>query len=471
VSLRHFYFCPFRPLFLCSLCRKLFQSAGAVLQHMAAEHKRQAGTLRVTTTLPGNPTNSMTLQVPFDQFKRMVAQKQTGAHAQNTPPNPICEIRQPDEHAESPLTKQAAVTKQSSAHAQTARPPQTVETNPASLTAHAPKQQMECSFADCDYSTLRPELLRRHINGMHLHDTCRECGKQVIRSRMSAHYLTHNKERPQLPCPKVGCDRMFITHQGLKGHVAMHSAPTIACTQCDRLLHTKALLRVHVAKQHGGERRHLCSECGAAFFTAGELTAHAQRHAPGRPFACDVAGCFFATKMPKGLINHKISVHQATPTQCPECGKMLKSINSFRGHMARFHSERRPPRVQLECNLCQRFFPSSWHLRDHLLQHENARRFECDLCKKRFNTLILLKMHLVATHFNRILKCSECGDKFRSKLALKNHQLRHTGERPYTCPYCAAMFRQNSTFDRHKRTQHKEQYALETNKRPRIKHL
>jgi uncharacterized Zn-finger protein len=489
VALRHFYFCPFRPLFLCSLCRKLFRSAGAVLQHMAAEHKRQAGTLRVTTTLPGKPTNSMTLKVPFDQFKLMVARNQMGAHAQNTPLMPIGESKQPDALKFQP--KPTAESKQSSAHsqntlgdaqaqktfedahAQITSPSQTVETSPSTSIAHAPnaggETKIECSYAGCDYSTLRPNLLRRHILGMHLRDECKQCGKRVPRFRMNAHFETHSKVRPQLLCPVVGCDHLFLSRQGLTHHVALHSAPTIACPQCVRLLHTKALLRVHVAKQHGGERRHLCAECGAAFFTSGQLVAHAQRHAPGRPFACDVAGCFFATKTPKGLANHKTFVHQATPTQCPECGKMLKSEKTLQLHQERMHGERRPPQAQFECNLCARFYQSAWHLRQHMLQHENARRFECDLCKKRFNSRMLLKMHLLLTHMSRKLKCDECGDLFTSKMALKGHQMRHTGERPHKCPYCDALFRHLTTWDRHKRTQHKEQYALEPNKRPYVK--
>jgi len=332
-------------------------------------------------------------------------------------------------------------------------------------TAHVPNsdtEQLHCTNVGCNFSTLDPRKLRIHVRRMHQPRACAECGVMVKRYKMKEHLQTHSGvARPQVPCPIAGCGQSFLTEQGLRGHVLRHSPPKLACTHpgCPKLFYTTSELTKHAIQCHGGglKKTHMCAECGATFAKRSWLDAHAQTHNQGRPFTCDYDGCFFATKTHRGLANHKMYVHQATPTQCPECGKMLKG--GMQKHMQRVHGSAEAARF--ECNSCGRGFPTAWHLRQHVLQHENARHLECDLCKKRFNILRALKMHLVASHLTLKLKCDECGDLFKSKLALKCHKMRHTGERPFQCPYCDATFRHQPTFDRHRRRIHKEQYALE----------
>lgn len=333
---------------------------------------------------------------------------------------------------------------------------------------------IKCTYEGCIFSTLQSVKLKKHTRRMHVMDDCSECGVLVKHYQLKRHLQSHRGERPQLVCTVAGCDQVFTTSQGLQGHVLRHSAPTIACTHegCDQLFHSQSLLTKHVARRHVGGARpksHLCAECGATFTLRCQLIAHAQKHALGRPFACDVAGCFYATKMRIGLINHKNAVHGATPTPCPECGKLLKSSGIAR-HIKLMHSHK-PAAATFDCGQCGRSHSKAWLLRQHMLQHENARRFECDQCKKRFNTLLNMRLHLEVKHLSQKVICAECGDSFTSKLGLKSHQLRHTGERPYKCIYCDVMFRQQATCDKHKKTQHKEQYALEPKKRPRVKHL
>lgn len=463
-------------LFLCSLCCKLFSSSAAVLQHMSVEHNRQTAILRTSTLLAG----SCTLQ-----SKKVHTQTITLQHAQVQPHQEALETASGDAPAQkTPLQAEHVPTThtpemqnscgqenivtdtQEPLIAQVQLPDHEYAQTPKS---NAQPESISCTYDGCDYSSL-PGLMNKHVFSKHVMDECKECGKILSRYHMCAHLKTH-RHQTQLKCPVEGCGKVFSIKKSLKIHIKRHSGPQIACTSTDCALkfHTKTLLSMHLAKQHSTELRHLCAECGLAFAVRSQLVSHANSHVKGRPFVCDVDGCFFASKLNSGLRHHKLSVHQANPAQCPECGKMLKSEKLISTHYERMHRQQ-PLKAKFKCHVCNHSYSNATDLRDHLMQHENARRFECDQCKNRYNTKLLLKKHLEKIHLNVKVKCKECGVVVRSKFAFNAHMLRHTGERPYKCPYCDFTFRQTSTRDRHKKNQHKELFALEP-KRVKVKHL
>lgn len=46
-----------------------------------------------------------------------------------------------------------------------------------------------------------------------------------------------------------------------------------------------------------------------------------------------------------------------------------------------------------QCSLCNRTFPSSWHLRRHIRTHTGDKPYKCDVCNKTFNQEGNLKRH------------------------------------------------------------------------------
>jgi hypothetical protein len=174
------------------------------------------------------------------------------------------------------------------------------------------KCNMGCNFT----SRLRGNI-QSHVRHVHLDPLveCDFCRRRYQRRHLAKHVLrTHLGVRPRLVCALKGCGRVFHSEQGLKGHVARHSPPEIACGACARLFHTRSQLSAHVLTQHAAERSHLCAECGATFVTRQLLASHAHTHAAGRAHACPVATCFFASKTRAGLNSHRLAVHPVALT-------------------------------------------------------------------------------------------------------------------------------------------------------------
>ena len=78
------------------------------------------------------------------------------------------------------------------------------------------------------------------------------------------------------------------------------------------------------------------------------------------------------------------------------------------------------------CEVCYKIFRTKGLLTQHMLVHNNVRRFVCDVCEK----------------------------GFKQKAHLKTHTRLHTGEKPYTCsmPNCERQFAQATNLKLHLRS-------------------
>ena len=111
---------------------------------------------------------------------------------------------------------------------------------------------------------------------------------------------------------------------------------------------------------------------------------------------------------------------------------------------------------------------------DHVLtprtpQQRNARKLEkaesrkssatggdvtCDVCYKIFRTKGLLTQHMLVHNNIRRFVCDVCDKAFKQKAHLKTHKRLHTGEKPYTCtmPNCDRQFAQATNLKLHLRS-------------------
>jgi hypothetical protein len=315
VVLRHFYFCPSRALFLCSLCRKLFQSTGAVLLHMLAEHKCQADILRVTTTLPCKPTKSM-------------PRKQTGAHAQKILLNPIGESKQPVAHAQKcPETIQSSAHAQKivgDAHAQITLLTKTVQKNPRPITLDP--ALFVCSAKDCQFAGWTSIALSNHQQKMHSvrRFSCWPCRRNfrsdaLLQAHVKRSHPFESPDPPQKPkprcpdrrvrCPKPGCGL-----SAAPAHKIHKCRQTWACKKCGKRVCSAISLKNHMMS-HTGVYMFKCAICGAGCSNYKRYTMHLETHNKHGTYKC--TECDYTSKSAAALWIHKKRHHRPEAAVLP----------------------------------------------------------------------------------------------------------------------------------------------------------
>ena len=107
------------------------------------------------------------------------------------------------------------------------------------------------------------------------------------------------------------------------------------CGQCGKSYVTKAHLKSHVSRAHGGERRyHACPECGREFANQADLDVHRRRHTGEAPFQCGV--CKRAFRSMRLLGNHQIARHTLErPYGCGNCHRTFSTSGALNAHFRR----------------------------------------------------------------------------------------------------------------------------------------
>lgn len=209
----------------------------------------------------------------------------------------------------------------------------------------------------------------------------RKQGKVTMRTIEDAN-SEDEENLPVAPLPRsqvINHPRPDVDFSGLK-----------MCCQCSFESFDLEECREHFAAQHstiliGKELKGAvqCPLCYQLFETEENLDLHMRKSLNLYCYPCDR---YFNSKL-----NHAkhMSLHKGNYFDCEHCGKLFKSYNTFKSHIA--NHER--PRKHL-CTLCGERFTRNHELVEHINKHRNIKPYQCDICKMTFLRRYYLIKHM-----------------------------------------------------------------------------
>ena len=164
-----------------------------------------------------------------------------------------------------------------------------------------------------------------------------------------------------------------------------------------------------------------------------------------KPFSCNVCDKRFRR-------SHHLKYHQLIhtgekPFSCDICGKRFKQNSHLKPHQL-IHTGDKP----FECNVCDKRFRQNSTLKYHQLIHTGNKPFLCNVCDQRFGLRSKLNTHLLIHTGEKPFACNVCGKRFGRSCHLMSHQLTHTGEKPFACNVCGKRFGRSSHLKSHQLT-------------------
>ncbi|XP_013860273.1 zinc finger protein 878 isoform X2 [Austrofundulus limnaeus] len=207
-----------------------------------------------------------------------------------------------------------------------------------------PEEDTKCPT--CEKVFEHPNQMKTHLKLHTFRYSCIECDKGFMsRSGYDYHQKIHKKGRI-FKCNQ--CSKAFPSRYALKQHNLLHDGPSNFCQICKKNFSKNGYIR-HVL-MHKGERNYLCTTCGKAFLSSGELQLHNRTHTGELPYTCVHCGKGFSCKA--HLIVHTRSHTGDRPYLCTECPKRFLTLNC---------------------------------LKRHTLSHNGVKPFKCSECDKEFS--------------------------------------------------------------------------------------
>lgn len=216
------------------------------------------------------------------------------------------------------------------------------------------------------------------------------------------------------------CDKLFKHRSTLNYHMKSQHDPSarVPCPICSKILRNKDSMDVHL-ERHKGKRNYSCNVCSKKFYVKKELSVHMLSHSNNRDYYCEKCDVQFKTL---GSLNthFKTSRHHVDVAKhiCSDCGKAFFKAFSLRVHYLTFHDD--GPKEK--CPHCQKLV-SVAAMKYHLSHHKTVKSRDhiCHECAKSFKSRATLNRHLIIHTGLKPFECVECSSSFNQKATLNTH--------------------------------------------------
>ncbi|CAH0669214.1 unnamed protein product [Spodoptera exigua] len=157
--------------------------------------------------------------------------------------------------------------------------------------------------------------------------------------------------------------------------------------------------------------------CASYFDRPYRLAQHFLAHNNIRPFPCKQPNCNKAYTSKSHLDRHINSVHgpqeKDVVYNCSECSKTFANRQNLKRHLNTVHA------IQFTCDECKMTFKKKNQLTAHMYQHTGIKAFKCDLCPDTFVSLYLKKRHM---RYHKTYKCEDCDLVFNHWSKYQKHK-------------------------------------------------
>lgn len=142
---------------------------------------------------------------------------------------------------------------------------------------------------------------------------------------------------------------------------------------------------------HSKVKSFVCSICGLAFATNGNLTQHKARHdeSTRRKFRCQI--CDKGFNRAANLKEHFVTHTKEKSYECTTCQKRFSSSSALAKHR-RIHDPFKPYCCPI--NGCYKSFTQLGHLQKHLKSNTHSAVNTCEICHSNFRFQTTLQKHM-----------------------------------------------------------------------------